>query len=90
MKDYYKSNKERLRKQARDKYKNLSKEDKNKEREYTRDRCHNMSQETKQKLKEYQKFTVWLKNLNKNTWLFFFSLYKKWNKNCVTWWRWYY
>ena len=35
-KDYYENDKERLRKQARDKYKNLSKEEKNKkkEREY--------------------------------------------------------
>ena len=33
-KDYYKSNKERLREQARDKYRNLSKEEKNKKREY--------------------------------------------------------
>ena len=33
-KDNYKSNKERLREQARDKYRNLSKEEKNKKREY--------------------------------------------------------
>ena len=32
-KDYYENDKERLRKQARDKYKNLSKEEKNKKRE---------------------------------------------------------
>ena len=33
-KDYYESDKERLREQARDKYRNLSEEDKNKKREY--------------------------------------------------------
>ena len=47
--------KKRLRKQARDKYKNLSEEDKHKKREYGRSRCHNTSEEKKQKLKEYQK-----------------------------------
>ena len=33
-KDYYKSNKERLREQVRDKYRHLSEEEKNKKREY--------------------------------------------------------
>ena len=33
-KDYYENNKERLRQQARDKYRNLSEEKKNKKREY--------------------------------------------------------
>ena len=33
-KDYYGNDKERLRVQARDKYRNLSEEDKNKKREY--------------------------------------------------------
>ena len=47
-KDYYKNDKERLRKKARDKYKNLSEEEKNEQ----------------QKLKEYQKITVRLKSLN--------------------------
>ena len=40
-KDYYESNKERLREQARDKYRNLSKEEKNKKRKYGKNRCHN-------------------------------------------------
>ena len=35
-KDYYENDKERLRKQARDKYKNLSEEEKNKDRERER------------------------------------------------------
>ena len=40
-----------------------------------------MSEEYKQKLKEYCE----TKNLNKKTWLFFFSLYKKWNKKlCIS------
>ena len=33
-KEFYKSNNERLKKHARDKYRNLSEEDKNKKREY--------------------------------------------------------
>ena len=44
-----------LRKQARDKYRNLSKENKNKRREYGRNRYYNMSEEKKQRVKEYQK-----------------------------------
>ena len=54
-KDYYENNKERLRKQARDKYRNLSEEEKNKKREYRKNRYCNMSEEKKQRLKEYQK-----------------------------------
>ena len=54
-KDYYKNNKERLREQARDKYRNLSEEEKNKKRAYGKNRYHNMSEEKKQRLKEYQK-----------------------------------
>ena len=48
-KDYYKIDKERLKEQARDKYRNLSEKDKNKKREYGRNRFHNMSEETKTK-----------------------------------------
>ena len=53
--DYYENYKERLRKQARDKYRNLSKEEKNKKREYGTNRRCNMSEEEKKRLKEYQK-----------------------------------
>ena len=52
---YYQRNKESLKKQARDKYRNLSEEEKNKKREYGKNRYHNISEEKKQKLKEYQK-----------------------------------
>ena len=52
---YYENDKERLREQARDKYRNLSEEDKNKKRKYGKNRYHKMSEVTKQKLKEYQK-----------------------------------
>ena len=52
---YYQRNKVRLKKQARDKYKNLSEEEKNKKREYGKKRYHNMFGEKKQRLKEYQK-----------------------------------
>ena len=44
-KDYYENDKERLREQARYKYRNLSEEEKNKKREYGRNRYHNMSEE---------------------------------------------
>ena len=54
-KDYYENNKERLRDQAKDKYRNLSEEDKKKKREYGKIRYHKMSEEKKQKPKEYQK-----------------------------------
>ena len=49
-KDYYENDKERLRRQARDKYKNLSEEEKNKKREYGKNRYH-MSEEKKRKTK---------------------------------------
>ena len=51
----YKNDKERLREQARDKYRNLSEKEKNEKRECGKKRYHNMSQEEKQRLKEYQK-----------------------------------
>ena len=54
-KDYYENDKEKLRGQARDKYRNLSEEEKNKKREYGKSRYHNMSEEKKQRLKECQK-----------------------------------
>ena len=54
-KDYYENNKERLRVQARDKYRNLSEEEKNKKREYRKNRYCNMSEEEKKRLREYQK-----------------------------------
>ena len=54
-KDYYENDKERLRKLARDKFRNLSEEEKNKKREYGRNRYHDMSEEKKQRLKECQK-----------------------------------
>ena len=52
---YYEHDKERLREQARDKYRDLSEEEKNKKREYRKNRYCNMSEEEKKRLKEYQK-----------------------------------
>ena len=49
--DYYENNKERLREQARNKYKNLFEEEKNKKKEYTKNRYNNMSEEKKKGLK---------------------------------------
>ena len=45
LKDYYKNNKQRLKKQARDKCKSLSEERKNKNGEYGKNKYHNMSEE---------------------------------------------
>ena len=42
---YYQRNRESLKKQARDKCRNLSEEEKNKKREYGKNRCHNMSED---------------------------------------------
>ena len=50
---YYKNDKERLREQARDKYRNLFEEEENKQRGYGKNRYHNMFEEKKQRLKEY-------------------------------------
>ena len=46
-KDYYENDKERLKEQARDKYRNLSEEEKNKKRECGKNRYRNMSEEKK-------------------------------------------
>ena len=51
-KEYYKNDKERLREQAKNIYRELSEEEK--KREYGRNRYHNMSKENKQSLREYQ------------------------------------
>ena len=53
-KDYYENDKERLRQQTRNKYRNLSEEEKSKRREYGKNGYRNMSEEKKQRLKEYQ------------------------------------
>ena len=54
-KAYYKNDNERLRGQARDKYRNLSEEEKNAIRECGRNRYRNVPEEKKQRLKKYQK-----------------------------------
>ena len=54
-KDYYENDEERLREQAREKYRNLSEEEKNKKREYGKNAYLNMSEDKKKRLKEYQK-----------------------------------
>ena len=54
-KDYFKGNKEVLKKKTKIKYRELSEEEKNIKREYGRNRYKNISDEWKQRLKEYQK-----------------------------------
>ena len=61
---YYENDKEKLREQATDKYRNLSEEDKNKKREYGKNRYHNMPEEKKQRLTHIKKFIVRQKSLN--------------------------
>ena len=46
---YYQKHKERLGKEARERYQNVSKEEKQKKRQYRRDRNKNFSKEQKQK-----------------------------------------
>ena len=46
-KNYHENDKERLREQTRNKYRNLTAEDKKKKREYGRNRSQNMSEEKK-------------------------------------------
>ena len=62
-KDYYKNEKERLREQVKDKYRNLSEEE-SKKREYGKNRYHNMPEEKKQRLRNIKKITMRLKSLN--------------------------
>ena len=56
-KDYYENDKERLREQARDKYRNLSKEEKNKKTEYGKNRYINMSEEKKKRVRISKKLS---------------------------------
>ena len=77
---YYKNDKERLREQARDKYRNLSEEEKNKKREYGKNRYHNMSEEKKQRLKEYQQNYQEAKKLKQNILTFFLFIVQKSSK----------
>ena len=52
---YYENDKEKIREQARNKYRNLPEEEKIKKREYGKNRYHKMPEEKKAILKEYQK-----------------------------------
>ena len=54
-KEYYKNNKELLRKQAKNKYRLLSEDEKDIKKQYQKDRYYNMSNEEKQILRDYQK-----------------------------------
>ena len=51
-KECYENDKERLREEATNKYRELSEEEKKIKREYGGNRCNNMSEEKKQRLKE--------------------------------------
>ena len=63
-KDYYENDKERLRVQAKDKYRNLSEEEKNKKRGYVKNRYRNMSEEKIKRLKNIKKIIARPKSLN--------------------------
>ena len=51
--NYYQKHKEKLRKEARERYQNLSEEEKEKKRPYHRERNKNLSKEEKEKKVEY-------------------------------------
>ena len=72
----YKNDKERLREQAKDKYRSLSDEEKNEKQKYGRNRYHNMSEEKKQRLKEYQKHYREAKKIKIKHFDFFFHSVK--------------
>ena len=57
-KDYYENDKERLREQARDKYRNLSEEEKNKKREYGKKRIAICLKKRNKDLKNIKKIIV--------------------------------
>ena len=83
-KDYYENDIERLKDQAREKYRILSEEEKNKKREFGKNRYHSMSEEKKQKLKKYIETTAVRPKIKISVFdIFFFSLYKKWNKKLL-------
>ena len=63
-KDYYENDKERLREQTRDKYRNLSEKEKNKKWEYGKNRYRNMSEGKKHRLKNIKKIIARQKSLN--------------------------
>ena len=51
--DYYQKNKEKLRKEARERYQNLSEGEKDKKRQYARERYRNLSEAEKGKKRQY-------------------------------------
>ena len=53
--NYYQKHKERLQREASEKYQNLSEEEKDKRRKKFRERYQNLPEEQKQKLLEYMK-----------------------------------
>ena len=55
---YYQKHKERLRKEARENYQNLSKEEKDKKRKNARERYQNFPKEQKQKLLQHVKNVI--------------------------------
>ena len=63
-KEYYDNNKDRMRNQARYKYRKVSEKEKNIKREYGRNRYHHIFKEYKQRIKEYQKKLLWSKKVN--------------------------
>ena len=51
--NYYQKNKEKLQKEARERYQNLFKEEKDKKRQYTRKQHRNFSEEEKEMRRQY-------------------------------------
>ena len=59
--DYYQKNKEKLWKEARERYQNLSEEEKDKKRQYALERYRNLSEAEKGKKRQYGR--EWYKSL---------------------------
>ena len=87
-KTYDENNKERLREEAKNRFRKLSNEERKIKREYGRSKYHNMSEENKQRLKEYQKNYRKAKKMKiKMFYPFFFTRYENGKKNLKFWWK---
>ena len=74
-KDYYKNNKEKLRKRAKNKFRKLSEKEKDRKRKYGRDRYENLSEKRNKNENNIKKIMVRLKKYQKNQRNFFLFVF---------------
>ena len=74
-KDYYKNNKEKLRKRAKNKLRKLSEKEKDRKRKYGRDRYENLSEKRNKNENNIKKIMVRLKKYQKNQRNFFLFVF---------------